>query len=638
LPPDEFQDPDEEDRLQIGTVLRDRFLLQEEAAAWSLGVVYKALDRRMAEVESENPHVAIKALTPQLSRNDSALRALQQEAAKGRCLTHPNIVRFIDLDREDELYFVVMEWLDGRSLAEILDENQSGGLDIETALDVVRQVGRALVYAHRCGVVHADVKPGNLIITPSGEVKVFDFGVARVRQKERMGEPEFDPRVLDAQTVAYSSGQVISGEEPIPADDVFSLGCLMYRLIAGHRVFGPRNAVEAEQEGMCPQRPQGLSDSHWETLQTSLELSRDDRFTSVDEFLVSLDQVPGGRETRNVPNLATVGPQTAKRSWKSWLILAAILVPVALFVIDRYRVPSTGAPASPAAVVAEMGSESEEPRIPEVPVATVADVVQPSDADVLDSSLDPSRATDLVLMLSTEGGPVQESDLVLREDGGGVTVELVRQGSLDARLSLRLLEVTPGGYVATAESEQLQFDADGFVTLRVGQRSARTGISMKSDTVREPDRQQRIIVRASGAGAATYAAINLRLEDDDQRAFESRLPADTVSFAVGAMAVQEGDTAAQIDVIRYKPGKQPLEVAYLVHGITATEGEDYFAEPTNTVSFAPGQRNARIFIPLVQDTVPEQSDTFVLELLVSDGNPDVELHRRIAVAIRDDDS
>jgi hypothetical protein len=104
-----------EDRLQIGSVLRDRFLLQEKMTGGSMGVVYKALDRRLAEADDSEPWVAIKVLSPKLSRNGNALRALQQEAAKGRCLTHPNIVRFLDLDRDDEIYFIVMEWLDGRS-------------------------------------------------------------------------------------------------------------------------------------------------------------------------------------------------------------------------------------------------------------------------------------------------------------------------------------------------------------------------------------------------------------------------------------------------------------------------------------------------------------------------------------------
>ncbi|MDH3410470.1 MAG: serine/threonine protein kinase, partial [Gammaproteobacteria bacterium] len=148
-------------------------MLQERVKGGSMGVVYKAMDRRLAEAGTESPWVAVKILSPKLSQNGPALRALQQEAAKGRCLVHPNIVRFIDLDRDDELYFIVMEWLEGRTLADILDSPDSGSIDTERAFKIVRQIGKALDYAHRCGIVHADVKPGNVMILPNGDAKLF---------------------------------------------------------------------------------------------------------------------------------------------------------------------------------------------------------------------------------------------------------------------------------------------------------------------------------------------------------------------------------------------------------------------------------------------------------------------------------
>jgi serine/threonine protein kinase len=272
-------------RLQIGSVLRDRFLLKEQVAEGSMGTVYKALDRRLAETGDSNPYVAIKVVNPKLARNSAALRALQQEAAKGRCLSHPNIVRFIDLDREDDLFFIVMEWLEGLSLSKILDENRDTGLDMSTAMGIVRQVSRALDYAHLRGVVHADVKPGNIIITPKGEVKLIDFGVARVRQKENEGKSRFDPNVMRGGAPAYSSMQVLTGEDPVPADDVFSLACLLYRLVAGYRVFGPRNAADAAEEGMEPQPPQQLSPQQWQAVKKALSYSRVTRFASPKAFM-----------------------------------------------------------------------------------------------------------------------------------------------------------------------------------------------------------------------------------------------------------------------------------------------------------------------------------------------------------------
>ena len=256
-------------QVPLGYVLRDRFQLEERIASGGMGVVYKALDRRLAEAGGLEPWVAIKLLNTQLASNPNAVRALQQEAAKGRCLSHPNIVRFIDIDRHDDMYFIVMEWLEGRSLANILEDGRGKSIDQRTALEIVSQIGQALDYAQRCGVVHADVKPSNIMVTPSGAVKLIDFGIARIRQQAE-AEPGFNPAVLGSATPAYASMQVLTGETPVPADDVFSLGCLMYRLVAGYRVFGPRNAAEAAAEGMAPQRPRDLGDNEWRVLKKSL--------------------------------------------------------------------------------------------------------------------------------------------------------------------------------------------------------------------------------------------------------------------------------------------------------------------------------------------------------------------------------
>ncbi len=299
--------------LKIGSVLRDRFLLKEQVPEGSMGVVYKALDSRLAETGELDPYVAIKILSPNLSRNATALRALQQEAAKGRCLSHPNIVRFIDFDREGDMYFIVMEWLEGRSLSRILDDNNTKDIDFTLAMDIVRQTASALEYAHQRGVIHADIKPGNIFILPEGQVKLIDFGVARVRQKANEGRSRLDPNALRGGTPAYSSMQVLTGEDPVPADDVFSLACLMYRLVAGHRVFGPRNAAEAAEEGMEPQRPQSLEQTQWMALKKALSYSRVTRFKSPAEFIAALGNAQPGSASKMADPENQASPNTASK-------------------------------------------------------------------------------------------------------------------------------------------------------------------------------------------------------------------------------------------------------------------------------------------------------------------------------------
>ncbi len=648
------------DRLQVGSVLRDRFLLQEKIAGGSMGVVYKALDRRLAEADGVDPSVAIKVLTPQLSRNGNALRALQQEAAKGRCLSHPNIVRFIDLDRDDDLYFIVMEWLDGRSLAEILDDSSSKTIDKDTALDIVRQLAKALDYAHRRGVVHADVKPGNIMLSPFGEVKLCDFGIARVRQKQSEGQADFDPGVLGAVTPAYSSMQVLTGEEPAASDDVFSLACLMYRLIAGYRVFGPRNAAEAADEGMEPQRPQGLNDIEWAALRKALSYSRVSRFASTQDFVDALAAPVPVHVTQPVPIL--VEPEDeGRRLWPS-LLAAAILVGGVWGLYQSGlldQIPSVALPGASDSDSQPATTEQSPPVEPEPNEELLAEEVDsPSDDGSLiaetndDTQLEEEQSPQEELIdfstlppatveipLAFPGTARTELDLTLREDEEPAIVDLVRDSNIADALVVKLEEVAYSGNRSPWESGQYRISDDNVVRFPPGQDRARFTVSMTPDPLREPDRQVSLLVRDIEDSESAFALINLRLEDDDQRKFESGLGPNTVAFAVGQVSVRERDPAVQIDVVRFNPDQTTLTVEYFLREVTATEGEDYFVPGTNTVQFGPGQRSARILIPLVQDSIPETDEAFVLEMSdLQSETANANIFRRIVVMIRDDDS
>jgi serine/threonine protein kinase len=748
-----------ETQLQVGSVLRDRFLLKEKVSEGSMGVVYKALDKRLAEAGEGETSVAIKVLSPQLSRNGAALRALQQEAAKGRCLTHPNIVRFIDLDREGELYFIVMEWLDGRSLSSILDENKSTGLDLQTAMDIVRQTARALEYAHQRGVIHADIKPGNIIITPSGEVKLIDFGVARVRQKENEGKSRFDPAIMRAGTPAYSSMQVLTGENPVAADDVFSLACLLYRLVAGYRVFGPRNAAQAAEDGMEPQQPQGLPDPQWLVLKKALAYSRVTRFESIAAFVKALgiksDVDKGARAAINVAPIAKevvaapeptapapivkepapsiqnehVFPSPARKESSSpvvapiradkesimfdiededdlprrsaWrlMVIGAIIIGSAAVVatrtdlVDQIGESVESVDLSPVTDVFDRQSEIID--VPAVNESTqdVAEFVADDDPSTLqnedgvessddaindgglveetnvdgliidDATINGDRET-LVpddLLSTIEPEPEFESidystlplatvtvnlssdpnvvvnDLIIREDSGSAIVDIFRVNT-EAAQTFQISEAEFSGNQSPWQSGIYSVTNDGEIYFSAGQERARLTISMRSNPVREPDRDVVLRLRDVANSVVDIARINLQLEDDDQRAFERGLPRNTVAFAVNQVSVREFDAAVQIDVIRYNADNTTLEVGYILQDVTATEGQDYFTPGSTIIYFAAGQRTARILVPLGQDARPESDEAFLLELetrpVVSDSN----IFSQIAVMIRDDDS
>lgn len=703
LPGDESTRSDDiDDRVQVGSLLRDRFMLQERLSGGSMGVVYKAMDRRLAEAATGEPWVAVKILAPQLSRNGNALRALQQEAAKGRCLVHPNIVRFIDLDRDDDLYFIVMEWLEGRTLGDILDSPDARNIDKARAFEIVRQVGGALDYAHKCGIVHADVKPGNIMIMPNGNTKLFDFGVARVRQKQMGKGKDFDPGVLGLMTPAYSSMQVLTGESPVPSDDVFSLACLLYRLVAGYRVFGPRNAAEAAEDGMKPQKIDALNDAEWRVLKKALSYSRVARFESMADFIEALDVEESSSMTIDIPAPQRFSETRETRGVSG--VLIGIVVAAALGLVGANQlgyldelksqylgsgpefvdVPAVeeSAPASEPAVdetpetvtenetdaVAEV-SEVEEVAEPpvesgdEITVEPVAgDPVEAIEEGAFDETYDATEETiagemaipepevpveplvdfsklppPTAVLPFTLGSTVVESVTVtLREGRGDATVDLVRS-NVDFPLTLRVEEVGYSGSRSPWASGQYTFSDNGFVEFPIGQDRARITLSMVPDALREADQQSTLRVREADSPDAEAATINVVLEDDDQRVFESTLPANTVGFTASQVTVREQDPAVQLDVIRFNPGDTPMVIGYVLRDITATMGQDYFAPGGYTIEFGPGQRSTRLLIPLVQDSIYEDNEAFSVELSVSDSAADSDVYQRVAVMIRDDD-
>jgi len=756
---------------EVGAVLRDRYLLKEQVAEGSMGTVFKALDRRLAETGDENPYVAIKVLSPKLSRNGNALRALQQEAAKGRCLAHPNIVRFIDLDRENDLFFIVMEWLEGRSLARILDDNRGSSLDFNTAMNIVRQTSRALGYAHQRGVIHADIKPGNIMITPEGHVKLIDFGVARIRQKENEGKGRFDPAVMRAGSPAYSSMQVLTGEDPVPADDVFSLACLMYRLIAGYRVFGPRNAADAAEEGMEPQQPQELDAHQWSALKKALSYSRVTRYQTPQEFMDAFGQSAPAKPkaTRSAPAkpkaarpapaqepAATARPRAPmpmesgalqlgpdetthvsadipmravrettrfdpdedephRSPWR--LAIAGLLVAavaVALLrpdLVERLGLdtqvaairdyvenlasgdgsPGAVSPAPNARAPAADEAMVELDAIPDADVApatvnngtdnvvgelvidttdgsieafetapagtTTVDALPEPDIGVMpESEADASEFVDvdplpppidfsvlpppsvLLGLRSGMDGSVPSAILVVQEDSGAAIIDLTRTGDLADILEVRLVETRASSGESAASSGRYRLENDGWLRFDRGQPRARTTLTMASNDMREADGEVTLAIRASAAPERDLGVLRVTLEDDDQRAFESSLPVNTIGFAASEVVVREFDPAVQVDVVRYRPDNTAIEIPFTFIDVTATEGQDYFPPGLPVVYFGPGQKSARVLIPLGQDTRPEQSEVFRLQLQVDPPPANSNIYSQIAVMIRDDDS
>ena len=274
-----------------GDTLNNRFVLEECLGVGGMGTVYKALDLRKLEASDRKPYLAIKVLNVQFRGNPNSLVALQREARKAQVLAHRNIITVYDFDRDGPIVYLTMEYLSGKPLSQLLRTPGYQGMPVRAALPIVRGMCSALAYAHERGFVHCDFKPANVFLTTNAEVKVIDFGIARVfqRPEEESDATVFDPGSLGALTPAYASPEMIEHREPDPRDDIYALGCITYELLTGHHPFDRLSATQARNADFKPQRPANIDSKQWRALRAALSFDRNTRMPSVVRFIAEFD-------------------------------------------------------------------------------------------------------------------------------------------------------------------------------------------------------------------------------------------------------------------------------------------------------------------------------------------------------------
>jgi TonB family protein len=270
-----------DDGLKPGVVLKDRFEIVALIHSGGMGHVYKAIDRRRNVEGSGGVHVAIKMMRPKIASLQDARVSLEQEAAKAQALAHPNIINIFDFDEHDGQFFLVMEWLEGESLTAVLRRAANETLEPSVAWSIVEGVATAVQHAHANNIVHADINPSNIFVTENQGVKLLDFGVARVA-----GDTD---ELVDDQiawvTQTYSSPEVLSGLAPVFEDDIFSLGCVAYRLLSGAHPFGGAPSLVAQRNGITVEPIPWLNADDWHVLNRSLSYERAQRPSDVADFV-----------------------------------------------------------------------------------------------------------------------------------------------------------------------------------------------------------------------------------------------------------------------------------------------------------------------------------------------------------------
>ncbi len=230
--------------LSIGSVLANRYLVEATLGTGGLGIVYKVRDRVIGE------SVALKVLRPDVVARDAAAGgSLADELRVARRITHRNVVRLHDLGEADGITFLTMEFVDGASLATIIETR--GALHPTSVLSIARQLLRALSAMHAEGIVHGDLKPANLLIGPNGVLKVSDFGLSRMTRRTPRdpspgaGPPPALPHIAGAVigTPEYMAPEQLIGAAPSTASDLYAAGVVVYECLRGTTPFEAETRV-----------------------------------------------------------------------------------------------------------------------------------------------------------------------------------------------------------------------------------------------------------------------------------------------------------------------------------------------------------------------------------------------------------
>ena len=212
------------------TRLADRYVLTERIAVGGMGEVWQAEDEVLSRT------VAVKVLKAEYAADPTFLERFRNEAKHTAALSHPGIANVFDYGEVDDTAYLVMEFVRGEPLSALLA--REGRLPAVQALDIVGQAGLALQAAHDAGVVHRDVKPGNVLIRPDGVVKVTDFGIARAIDATPVTQTG-----LVVGTAAYLSPEQAAGRPVTAASDIYALGVVAYECLSGHRPFDDASPV-----------------------------------------------------------------------------------------------------------------------------------------------------------------------------------------------------------------------------------------------------------------------------------------------------------------------------------------------------------------------------------------------------------
>ncbi len=345
----------------LGKILGDRYELLEKSGDGGMAVVYKANCRLLKRI------VAVKILKPDLAENDEFIARFNRESQAAASLSHPNIVNMYDVGQEDDIHYIVMEYVDGETLKNRI--RREGRLSMEEAVRIASEICSALQHAHDNNIVHRDIKPQNILINKEGTAKVADFGIARAVTSSTVTMA--DSKVIGS--VHYFSPEQARGGYVDKKTDIYSLGIVLYEMVTGVVPFEGESAISVAlkhiQEKVTPpgEINSKIPMSIQYIIQRAIEKDLDKRYHDASEMLADLQKAlkePDGKYVKRyleddqatmiIPALNNIDsgevnqgtdsaqePEEEKNKGRSWLLITVSVIASTVILMVLFMVISS---------------------------------------------------------------------------------------------------------------------------------------------------------------------------------------------------------------------------------------------------------------------------------------------------------
>ena len=546
--------------IAVGDVLRDRYRVQGVLGQGGMGTVFAAVDQYRLDGPHGDQLVALKVLHTEVIKRPRLFAELRREFQHLQSLSHPNIVRVHEFDRDGDLAFFTMEHLSGVLLSRVVSAQESAALYRPYALAFIRDIGAAVAYAHARGVVHGDLYPGNVFVTDNGEVRVLDFGASH--QLHRVPWiSEFDnARQIPVATPKYASCQLLEGEAADARDDVYALACIAYVLLTGNHPFHDNTALKARTLRMTVKRPSGLSKRQWDTLRAGLHFDREQRPSDMKGWLERLELPGAAIQLPPLLSILTARPlRRTRMRWPAAAVAALVVLACGWWAAATLDPSGRSVDASAAALVRSIFAHT-----------VIGDWWDKDHGDAGNATPGGVNAVDPPPGLGEAGdnrsGP-PESRAAASEAGG-----------------------RPSDTTRPAQHEEVASSAA---------RAARAALA------------ERAAPRAPGAALASAAIPSANPASQDAGAAQNgNLPHARIELAADSVDVSPAEATAQVMVRRSRSLRGDAPFSWWTESGTAKPGRDYVAVNSHVEHIENGQTSARLFIPIVSDPARNQSRSF----------------------------